>query len=195
MRLKPKSQRKLSVDEVIQQLRPKLAQSPAYECSAESAADPNRGQLTKSQYQYTLQSPDIRELYHYAPLLADQMRNLPGFQDVTTDLQIKNPEVKVEIDRDKAATLGVSAEQIEDGLYTADSSRQISTIHAPNNQYRVIMELQPEYQMDLAALSMLDCSVLQQPTGAARYRGQADSGSGSALRESFRTASRSDHLL
>jgi HAE1 family hydrophobic/amphiphilic exporter-1 len=74
---------------------------------------------------------------------------------VTTDLQIKNPEVKVEIDRDKAATLGVSAEQIEDALYTAYSSRQISTIYAPNNQYRVIMELQPEYQMDLAALSML----------------------------------------
>ena len=156
MRLKPKSQRKLSVDEVIQELRPKLAQVPGIRVFMQNPP-PIRigGQLTKSQYQYTLQSPDIRELYHYAPLLADQMRSLPGFQDVTTDLQIKNPEVKVEIDRDKAATLGVSAEQIEDALYTAYSSRQISTIYAPNNQYRVIMELQPEYQMDLAALSML----------------------------------------
>ncbi len=113
------------------------------------------GQLTKSQYQYTLQSPDPSDLYRFGPQLAERMRGLPGFLDVTTDLQITNPQVDVEIDRDKAATLGVTAEQIEDALYTAYSSRQISTIYAPNNQYRVIMELEPQYQLDPEALSLL----------------------------------------
>jgi len=83
------------------------------------------------------------------------MRALPGLQDVTSDLQIKNPQVNVEIDREKAAALGVTAEQIEDALYTSYGSRQISTIYAPDNQYMVIMELLPEYQMDPSVLSML----------------------------------------
>jgi HAE1 family hydrophobic/amphiphilic exporter-1 len=113
------------------------------------------GRLTKSQYAYTLQSTDIQELYKYAPLFADKLRGLPGFQDVTTDLQLKNPQVNVEIDRDKAATLGISALQIEDALYSAYGSRQISTIYAATNQYAVIMELEPRYQLDPQALSML----------------------------------------
>jgi len=71
------------------------------------------------------------------------MRALPGLQDVTSDLQIKNPQVNVEIDREKAAALGVTAEQIEDALYTSYGTRQISTIYAPDNQYMVIMELLP----------------------------------------------------
>ena len=72
------------------------------------------------------------------------MRGLPGLQDVTSDLQIKNPQVDVDIDRDRAAALGVTAQQIENALYTAYGSRQVSTIYAPNNEYQVIMELQPE---------------------------------------------------
>ena len=90
-----------------------------------------------------------------APLLEAKLRELPILQDVTSDLQITNPQVNIEIDRDKASALGVTAGQIEDALYTAYGSRQISTIFAPNNQYQVIMELDPKYQLDPNALSML----------------------------------------
>jgi HAE1 family hydrophobic/amphiphilic exporter-1 len=83
------------------------------------------------------------------------MRELAGLQDVTTDLQISNPQVDVQIDRDKASALGVSARKIEDALFSAYASRQVSTIFAPNNDYAVILELKPEYQRDPAALSML----------------------------------------
>ncbi|HZK13043.1 MAG TPA: efflux RND transporter permease subunit, partial [Desulfobaccales bacterium] len=106
-------------------------------------------------YQLTLQSPDIKDLYHNAPLLEAKMRTLPGLIDVTSDLQIKNPQVNVEINRDKAAALGVTAQQVEDALYYAYGSRQISTIYAPNNEYDVIMELEPRYQEDPAALQWL----------------------------------------
>ena len=113
------------------------------------------GQLTKSQYQFTLQSPDTGELYRSATELEGKMRALPQLQDVTSDLQIKNPQVNVDINRDKASALGITAEQMEDALYYAYGSRQVSTIYAPNNQYQVILELEPKYQMDPSALSML----------------------------------------
>jgi HAE1 family hydrophobic/amphiphilic exporter-1 len=113
------------------------------------------GQLTKSLYQFTLQSPDTGELYRSAPQLEARLKGLKELQDVTSDLQIANPQVNVEIDRDKAATLGVTAQQVEDALYTAYGMRQISTIYAPNNEYRVIMELLPQYQLDPTALSLL----------------------------------------
>ncbi len=113
------------------------------------------GRLTKSQYQYTLQGSDIRKLYRYAPLLEAKMRSLPGLREVTSDLQITNPQVEVDIDRDKAAELGVSMRSIEDTLYYAYGTRQVSTIYSPDNQYQVIMELEPQYQRDPAALGML----------------------------------------
>jgi HAE1 family hydrophobic/amphiphilic exporter-1 len=113
------------------------------------------GRLSKSQYQYTLQGADVEELYRLAPLLAEKIQTLPGFQDVTTDLQLKNPQVNIEIDRDKASSLGVSAEAIEDALYTAYGARQISTIYAATNQFPVIMELEPQHQMDPGALSLI----------------------------------------
>ncbi|HXE89461.1 MAG TPA: efflux RND transporter permease subunit [Terriglobales bacterium] len=155
VRLKPRSER-AHVDELIEKWRSQLAGVPGIRAFMQNLP-PIRigGQLTKSQYQFTLQSPDTNELYEYAPLLESKMKELPGLQDVTSDLQIKNPQVNVEIDRDKAAALGVTAAQVEEALYTAYGSRQISTIYAPNNQYRVIMELLPEYQADPAALSML----------------------------------------
>jgi HAE1 family hydrophobic/amphiphilic exporter-1 len=83
------------------------------------------------------------------------MREIPGLQDVTSDLQLKNPQVNVEIDRDKAASVGLDAQRIEDALYTAYGSRQISTIFAPNNQYQVLMEVEPQYQRDPSALPLL----------------------------------------
>ena len=155
IRLIPRSQRP-GAEEIIQQLRPEIAKIPGIRVFPQ-ILPPIRigGMLTKSQYQLTLQSPDIKDLYHYAPLLEDKMRTLPGLQDVTSDLQIKNPQVNVEINRDKASTLGVTAQQIEDALYYAYGSRQISTIYAPNNEYDVIMELEPRYQADPAALQWL----------------------------------------
>ena len=155
MRLKPRKTRP-HVDEVIQRLRPKLAVVPGLRAFMQNLP-PIRigGQLTKSLYQFTLQSPDTGELYKYAPQLETRLKGLKELQDVTSDLQIANPQVNVEIDRDKAATLGVTAQQVEDALYTAYGMRQISTIYAPNNEYRVIMELLPEYQLDPTALSLL----------------------------------------
>jgi len=111
--------------------------------------------VTRSLYQYTLQSPDLKELYEHALQLQDKIKALPSLLDVTADLEIKNPQVTVEIDRDRAAVLGVTAEQIEDALYTAYGSRQISTIYAANDDYAVIMEIQPEHQREPAALSLL----------------------------------------
>lgn len=156
IRLKPRSERRLTVDEIIEELRPKLAEVPGIRVFMQNVPLIRiGGRLTKSQYQYTLQSTDIQELYTHAPLFAEKLRSLPGFQDVTTDLQLKNPQVNVEIDRDKAATLGITALQIEDALYSAYGSRQISTIYAATNQYSVIMELEPRYQLDPQALSLL----------------------------------------
>jgi HAE1 family hydrophobic/amphiphilic exporter-1 len=154
--LKPHSQRRLNVDEVIQKLRPKLAKVSGIQIFLQNLP-PIRigGQLTKSQYQFTLQSPDTKELYQHAAELEAKMHQIPGLQDVTSDLQIKNPQVNVEIDRYKASALGVTAEQVEDALYDAYGSRQISTILTPINQYQVIVELLPQYQMDPSALSML----------------------------------------
>jgi HAE1 family hydrophobic/amphiphilic exporter-1 len=154
--LKPRSQRKLNADEVIQELRPKLAKIPGIQVFLQNPP-PIRigGQLTKGQYQFTLQSPEFKELYEHAPVLEAKIRELPILQDVSSDLQINNPQVNIEIDRDRASALHVTAGQIEDALYSAYGARQISTIYTANNQYQVIIELEPQYQMDPSALSML----------------------------------------
>jgi HAE1 family hydrophobic/amphiphilic exporter-1 len=154
--LKPRSERKLNADEVIQELRPKLAKVPGIQAFLQNPP-PIRlgGQLTKGQYQFTLQSPEIKELYEYAPKLEAKIREIPGLQDVNSDLQIRNPQVNIEIDRDKASALRVTANQIENALYSAYGARQISTIYTPINQYQVIIELEPQYQVDPSALSML----------------------------------------
>jgi HAE1 family hydrophobic/amphiphilic exporter-1 len=156
IRLKPRSDRRLSADEVIEALRPKLARVPGIRVFLQNPP-PIRigGHLTKSQYQFTLQGPDTNELYKYASELEAKMRRLPGLQDVTSDLQIQSLLVNVSIDRDKASALGVTAEQVEDALYSAYGARQVSTILTPINQYQVILELEPRYQMDPSALSML----------------------------------------
>jgi HAE1 family hydrophobic/amphiphilic exporter-1 len=159
IRMKPRAERN-SAQEIIQDLRPKLATVPGINAFPQ-LLPPIRigGQLTKSQYQFTLQSPDTDELYQYAPKLETTLRNNPEFrdllQDVTSDLQIKNPQVNVDIDRDKASALGITANQVEDALYTAYGQRQISTIYAPNNAYRVITELESRYQLDPSALALL----------------------------------------
>jgi HAE1 family hydrophobic/amphiphilic exporter-1 len=155
IRLKPREERK-DIDTVIQELRPKVSTVPGIMMYLQNPP-PIRigGQLTKAQYQFTLQSPDTDELYRAVPEMESRMREIPELQDVTTDLQIKNPQVEVRIDRDKASRLGLSADQIENALYYAYGSRQVSTIYAPNNQYSVILELEPRYQTGPSALNML----------------------------------------
>jgi HAE1 family hydrophobic/amphiphilic exporter-1 len=156
IRLKPRKERDRSVDEIIQELRTKLSTIPGIEVFLQNPP-PVRigGRLTKSQYQFTLQGTDLDALYRYAPILEARFRQIPGLQDVTSDLQVKNPQVNIEINRDKASLLGVTAQQIEDALSSAYSSRQISTIYAPNNSFQVILELEPQHQMDPSALAML----------------------------------------
>jgi HAE1 family hydrophobic/amphiphilic exporter-1 len=156
LRLKPRSERSKSADEIIQGLRPKLATIPGIQTYLQNPPPIRIGGVqTKSQYQYALQGPDISELYRYAPLLEAKLKDLQGFQDVTSDLQLKNPQISVSINRDKASALGLNVLQIEEALGSAYSSRQVSTIYAPNNDYPVIMELQEQFQTDPSAFSLL----------------------------------------
>src|SRR6185436_1295323 len=111
--------------------------------------------LTKSPYQYVMRSASSDELYDWAPRIEQKLRTLPGLVDVTSDLQITRPEVTVEIAREKASALGVSAQQIEAALNNAYGSRQVSTIYTSTNQYWVIMELAPRYQTDPSVMPML----------------------------------------
>jgi HAE1 family hydrophobic/amphiphilic exporter-1 len=113
------------------------------------------GRLSKSQYQYTLQSNDTETLYDLAPVLRDKIAALPGLQDVTTDLYVKNPQISVEVDREKAAVYGVSVEQVRQELYNAFGSRQVATIYTPANDYPVILESMPEYQSGPEALQRI----------------------------------------
>jgi len=153
--LKPRSQRP-QVEQVIQELRPKLAAVPGITVFLRN--DPPiriGGMQSKSLYQFTLQAANTPLLYKASQDLQEKMTTLPGLQDVTSDLQIRNPQVNVVIDRDKASALGVTANQVEDALYSAYGLRQITTIFAPNNQYHVILETGTEYQRDASALSIL----------------------------------------
>jgi multidrug efflux pump subunit AcrB len=113
------------------------------------------GQFGSSAYSMTLQSVNLDEIYEWAPKLMAKMRALPGIVDVNTDMQISSPEVVVDMDRDRALAVGVTPQQIQNALFTAYSSREVSTIYAPANQYSVIMEVQPQYQRDPSALSKL----------------------------------------
>jgi HAE1 family hydrophobic/amphiphilic exporter-1 len=156
IRLKPRDERELTADEVIEQLRPKLARVPGVRTYLQNPPPISiGGQSSRSAYQFTLQGPDTDELYARAQAMLEKMKDLPGLQDVTSDLQINTPEVDVDIDRDRASALGVSVRQVEASLADAFSSGQVSTIYAPNNEYPVILELLPEYRMNSSALSLL----------------------------------------
>ncbi|MBI3820361.1 MAG: efflux RND transporter permease subunit [Planctomycetes bacterium] len=155
-RLKPRNQRKRSAQDVIDDLRPKLAAIPGITVYLQIPPTIRiGGTLTKSPYQFTLQGPDTKELYAAVPALEDKLRQLPQLRDVTSDLLLKSPQVNLHIDRDRAATLGVTPLQIEDALYSSLGARQVSTIYAPNNEYRVILELLPERRDDPDSLSMI----------------------------------------
>jgi HAE1 family hydrophobic/amphiphilic exporter-1 len=142
--------------EIMARLRPQLGAIPGMRVyMQEMPAIRLGGQLTKSLYQFTLQSPNTQELYSAAQALEQRLRAVPELTDVTSDLQNQNPQVNLVINRDKASTLGVTAQQIENALFSAYGDRWISTIYAPNNQYKVIMLLEEAYQRDPNALSLL----------------------------------------
>jgi HAE1 family hydrophobic/amphiphilic exporter-1 len=156
MKLKDRKDRDLSADEMIQRLMPLATEVPGIKMFIQNPPLITiGGRLTKSLYQFTLQSTDTEDLYKNSVIFEQKMAALPMLQDVTSDLQVKSPQVNVAIDRDKAASHGITAQQIEDALSTAYSQLQISTIYAPNNQYQVIMELDPSYQKDPSLLSLL----------------------------------------
>jgi len=154
--MKPRAERKLSVDQTIEELRPKLGRVPGILAFLQNPPPITiNGQFTTSVYQITVQSVNLSEIYEWTPKLTDKIRTLPGFTDVNSDLLISSPQVKVNIDRDRALSLGVTPEQIQNALYTAYGDRQVSNIYAPANQYSVILEVQPEYKRSPDALQKL----------------------------------------
>jgi len=154
--LKPRQERTATADEVIEQLRPQLATIPGIRVFLQNPpAIRIGGNQSRSLYQYTLQDPDTQELYRTAPKFEQALRQLPGLQDVSSDLQINNPQIRVSLDRDHIAALGLTVDQVETALGNAYGSRQVSTIFAPNNEYQVIMQVAPEFQQSADALSSL----------------------------------------
>jgi HAE1 family hydrophobic/amphiphilic exporter-1 len=154
--MKPRAERKLTVDQTIEQMRPKVMQVPGVMTFLQNPPPITiNGQFTTSVYQMTLQSVNLNDIYDWTPRLTDKIRTLPGFVDVSSDLLIASPQVKIDIDRDRALSLGVTPEQIQNALYSSYGDRQVSNIYAPANQYSVILEVQPEYQRSPEALQKL----------------------------------------
>jgi len=153
--LKPFKQRK-PADQVVRELRPKLANVMGAKIFLQNVpAIRIGGQLTQSPYQYVMRSANIEELYQWAPVIEQKLKTLPELVDISSDLQITRPEVTVEIEREKASALGVSAQSIEMALNNAYGARQVSTIYTATNQFWVILELAPRYQTDPSALPLL----------------------------------------
>jgi len=152
--LKPFKQRK-PADQIVRELRPKLANMLGAKVFLQNVPSIRIGSLTKSPYQYVMRGASADELYEWAPIIEQRLRTLPALIDVTSDLQITRPEVTVEIDRERASALGVSAQQIEAALNNAYGSRQVSTIFTSTNQYWVIMELAERFQTDPSLMPML----------------------------------------
>ncbi len=155
IRLKPRDQRHLNADEIVQALRPKLAAIPGIQVFLQNPpAIPIGTQQSTGLYQLGLQSSDVQPLQQYVPQLVDKMKNLSQIQDVNSDLQTTS-QVRLNIDRDKASALGITAQQIENTLRNAYGGYQVSTIYAASNQYQVILELEPQYQQEPNALLQL----------------------------------------
>ncbi len=153
--LKPRKQRD-SATVVMARLRQKGTQVPGMQAFFQSIQNLNiGGRPSKSQYQYTLQSGDTESLYRLAPEMRDKIAQVPGLLDVTTDLYIKNPQMTVDIDREKAAVYGITVDQVRNQLYNAYGARQVGTIYMPSNDYQIILEAQPQFRVDPSDLSKL----------------------------------------
>jgi HAE1 family hydrophobic/amphiphilic exporter-1 len=149
-------ERDRTADEIIQSLRKKLADVPGIMSFPQNPPSiPVGSRAAKALYQFTLQGPDTSELYRQAGLLIAKLQDMPGFQDVTSDMQLENPQLEVNINRDQASAVGISATQLETALSDAFGTQQVSTIYTPTNQYQVILELLPKYQLTPDTLSLL----------------------------------------
>jgi len=154
--LKPPNQRKLSADQVVEELRPKLSREPGIRAFIQNPPSINiGGRSSRSLYQVTLQSTSTADLYDAVRLLEKNMREVQSIQDVNSDLQVNTPQINVDIDRKQASALGVTVQQIQTTLGDAFGVRQISTIYKSTNEYQVILEVKPEYQQDPSALGRL----------------------------------------
>ncbi|WP_398471503.1 efflux RND transporter permease subunit [Tardiphaga sp.] len=153
--LKPKKERE-AAPVVMARLRQKATAVPGLQAFFQSIQNLNiGGRPSKSQYQYVLQSSDTEQLYRLAPEMRDAIAKVPGLLDVTTDLYIKNPQMTVDIDREKAAVYGITVDQVRNQLYNAFGARQIGTIYTPTNDYQIILEAQPHFRVDPSDLSKL----------------------------------------
>jgi hydrophobic/amphiphilic exporter-1 (mainly G- bacteria), HAE1 family len=154
--LVPRNQRKLTADQVIEELRPKLNAVPGVRAFLTNPPVINLGgRQARAQYQFTLQGGDTNTLYTDAARLEARLRELPDLTDVSSDLLLTNPQANVELDRERIAALGLTADQVEGAMTSAFGARQVAQIYMPNNAYQVIMRVGLEYQKDPTALSLL----------------------------------------
>src|SRR5437588_5899631 len=143
--LKRRNERKLGIEDLIKELRPKLGSIAGMKVYLQNPPTVRiGGQVTKSLYQFSLVAPVKQELYESAVNLEKELHKISGLADVTSDMATQSPQVNVTIDRDKAAAMQVNAQQIENALYDAYGPRWISTIYASINEYKVLLELKPE---------------------------------------------------
>jgi HAE1 family hydrophobic/amphiphilic exporter-1 len=156
VRLKPREERTLTPEQIIESLRPKFNAIPSMRTYLVNPPIIRIGGMnTRSLYQYTIQSPDLNQLYRVGADFENRMHSIPGLADVSSDLQLNNPQITVKIDRDVASSLNVTADQIESALYSAYGSKQVSTIYTSTDTYYVILEVLPEFQRDPNALGLL----------------------------------------
>ena len=156
IQLKPLKVRKVSADQVINRLRPKLARVPGINLYLQSVQDVRMGgRPGRTQFQYTLQDANLQELLVWAPRLLTKLQSLPELRDVATDQQVGGLQENIKIDRDTAARLGILPQAIDDTLYDAFGQRQVSTVYTELNAYRVILEVKPEFQQNPGALNYL----------------------------------------
>ena len=163
IQLKPRGVRKVSADQVIAQLRPRIARVPGINLFLQNVQDVRLGgRLSRTQYQYTLVDANLEELNDWAPRVLAKLRTVPELQDVNSDQQTNGLKLDVEIDRDTAARLGITSQMVDDTLYDAFGQRQVATIYSQMNQYRVVMEVRPE---DQASPEQLEKLYVRSPSG------------------------------
>jgi multidrug efflux pump len=153
IQLKPVGQRSQTSDQVIAELRPKLAQIPGITLFLQSVQDVRMGgRGARTQYQYTLQDANLDELNQWAPRVFDTLKTLPELRDVASDQQTSALQLNLEVDRDIASSLGVSLQAVDAALYDAFGQRQVATMYTQLNQYRVVLETNREQAGQPAAL-------------------------------------------
>jgi hydrophobe/amphiphile efflux-1 (HAE1) family protein len=154
--LKPRDERDASASEIVDRLRPKLARVEGIALFMQATQDINVGaRFSRTQYQFTLQDGDLDELDHWAPVLLKTLQGIPLLRDVATDQQIAGPTVRLEINRDAASRLGVTTQAIDDTLYDAFGQRKIAQYFTQQNNYWVVLEVDPRFQVDPNALDLI----------------------------------------